>query len=71
MDSVRRAARGIAWVLHRVSCPFGTRTSVVVRRSRRLCRPIRESLVLDVIYLLATMALFALVACIAKGAEKL
>ncbi|WP_191905773.1 hypothetical protein [Microbacterium caowuchunii] len=51
--------------------PLGTRTTVVVRRSRRPCWPIRESLVLDVIYLLATMAIFALVAFIAKGADRL
>ncbi|WP_156378864.1 hypothetical protein [Microbacterium sp. Root61] len=34
-------------------------------------RPKRESPVLDVIYLVATLALFALVALIAKGVERL
>jgi hypothetical protein len=41
-----------------------------VRRRRRIA-PTRGVPVLDVIYLVATLALFALVGLIAKGAERL
>ena len=53
-----------------MTVPLGTRATAVVRPSDPL-RGTSGVLVLDVIYLAATLALFALVGLIAEGVEKL
>jgi hypothetical protein len=71
MDSVRTRTAPPAGVLHR-SCPdsgasvHGSRTAGTGSARDPTGVP-----VLDVIYIAATLALFALVGLIAKGAEKL
>lgn len=66
MDSVRIATERWRAVLHRLPCPYGTRATLVARQPT-----VPGVLVLDVVYLLATLALFALVGLIVRGVEKL
>ena len=70
MHSVRTAVAASVRVLHRELCPLGTRATAVARQTDPLCGT-SGVLVLDVIYLATTLALFALVGLIAKGMEEL
>ncbi len=65
MDSVRTAGRGIRRVLHRSRAPHrapACPAAVIVFSGVP---------VLDVVFIVATLALFALVALVAKGVERL
>ena len=68
MDSVRIDGRAPLRVLHRVSCLLGTRAP---QQPRGPTSDPPGVLVLDVIYLALTIALFAIVGLVAKGVEKL
>ncbi|MFD3446386.1 hypothetical protein ACFDTO_17465 [Microbacteriaceae bacterium 4G12] len=71
MDSVRTAFGPCGRVLHRISCPPRHPCRGIAVRHRRLPLPGEETSVLDVTYVLATLALFAIVGLLAKGVERL
>lgn len=70
MDSVRTAAAAGTQELHRMPCPTVGRPCSCSTADALRTEPAGVP-VLDVIHVLATIALFALVGLVAKGVEKL